>query len=51
MANKKQNYNTIPYKWNISVDKFGDMCIKDIDCLIALCPKMALFSHIIKYKL
>ena len=35
-------------KINNLVDNLGDMCIKDIDCPIALCRKVAVYSHILK---
>ncbi len=46
--NNKETLQYISQKGITAVDKLGDMCIKDIDCLIALCPKMAISSHIAK---
>ncbi len=46
--NNKETLQYIFQKGIISVDKLGDMCIKDIDCLIALCSKRAITSHIAK---
>lgn len=43
--NNKETLQYIFQKGITTVDKLGDMCIKDIDCLIALCPKMAISSH------
>ncbi len=46
MAKQKRNYRTSLTTIQISVDKLGDRCIKDIDCPIVLCLKMASFSQI-----